>query len=284
MKKLLLGVGAVVGVAALGAVGAASMQPDTIQISRTVTAQATPADVMPHLTDFTKFIEWSPWSRRDPDAKNAFSEPPSGMEAWYTWEGNDDVGSGKMTLTSMSGTAVVHHLEFFEPWASEADAPFTVTATGDHAVEITWGFVQDANLGAKVAGLFMDMEAMLGPDYEAGLATLKETVEADAKRRVAAAEAEAAAEQADAEAAAAEPAAEAQAGGRSAGWRRQARRLSAGWRVPPHQAQVRWATERARTASITPSRHASRWAYRSARAGSSQHRRDAGPSRWRACG
>ena len=206
MKKILLGIGAVLGVAILGVVGAASMQPDTVKVTRTVTAQATPADVMPHLTDFEKFVKWSPWSQRDPDAKNAFSDPPSGMNAWYSWEGNDDVGSGKMTLTSMSDTEVVHHLEFFSPWAGEADAPFTVTPAGDDKVEISWSFVQDADFNAKMAGLFMDMDAMLGPDYEAGLATLKATAQADAKARIAAAE------EAAAEAAAAEQAAAAQAG------------------------------------------------------------------------
>ena len=205
MKKILLGIGAVLGVAVLGVVGMASMQPDTITVSRSITAQATPADVMPHLTDFTKFVEWSPWSERDPDAKNAFSDPPTGLNAWYSWEGNDDVGSGKMTLTALSDDKVVHHLEFFTPWTGEADAPFAVAAAGDGAVKITWSYVQEADFNGKMASLFMDMDAMLGPDYEAGLATLKGKAEADAKVRVAAAE-KAAEEAAAAEQAAAEQA------------------------------------------------------------------------------
>lgn len=212
MKKVLLGIAGVLGVAVVGFVGAASMQPDTITVSRSVTVAATPADVMPHLTNYENFVAWSPWTGRDPNQKVEYSDPPEGKDAWYTWVGNEEVGSGKMTLTAISDTKVEHHLEFIAPWAGHADTPFTVVAKGDDKSEITWEYVQQADFQGKAASLFMDMDEMLGPDYEEGLKNLQAKVEADAKARVEAeqkaAEEAAAAEQAAAEGAADEGAAE----------------------------------------------------------------------------
>lgn len=204
MKKILFGLLAVVLLVIVGVVGVAMTKPDVIHMERSITAAATPADVFVHANDFTRFVEWSPWSDIDPHNKVAFSDPPSGEGAWYSWSGNAEVGSGKMTLTSATPNAVVHHLAFITPFQSEADTTIAMTAKGDDQVEITWSYDQDADFTAKLMAVFMDMDAMLGPDYDKGLKSLKAKAEATAKQRI---EAEAAAAVEAAAAAAADAAA-----------------------------------------------------------------------------
>jgi len=165
--------------------------PTHSHVERSVIVQATIADVYPHVADLKKFVVWSPWSGRDPNAKNAFSDPSSGLNAWYSWEGNDDVGSGKMTVVrEEAGKSVTQNLEFFAPWEGAAETSFTVAAKGKE-VEVTWEFDQDNDLMGRVMLTFMDMDAMIGADYEQGLANLEKevakTVEARLKKEAAAA-------------------------------------------------------------------------------------------------
>ena len=132
-----------------------------------------------------------------------FSDPSSGVNAWYTWKGNDQVGKGKMTTTAVEPPQrVVQDLEFVEPWPSKAEVYLVISPVEDK-VEVTWGFDQPADMMTKVMTIFMDMDVMLGPDFAAGLANLKQMAESRAAGRV---EAERlAAEAKAAEAATAEP-------------------------------------------------------------------------------
>ncbi len=104
------------------------------------------------------------------------------MGAWYTWHGNDQVGRGRMEVLSIAPDRVVHDLEFFEPWQSKATITFTFTPDGD-ATRVVWAMDEDQGFGAKMAGLFMDMDAMLGADFQTGLANLAPLAEAAASQR-----------------------------------------------------------------------------------------------------
>ncbi|MFZ5479987.1 MAG: SRPBCC family protein [Myxococcota bacterium] len=184
MKKVLMAVGGVVALAVVGVVAGASMQPDVMKVERSVTVAAAPADVFPYANNFEKWATWNPWKDIDPNQKTANSSPPEGKGAWTTWEGNDDVGKGKMTITeSVPPSKVVEDLQFIEPFESRAVVTLTFTPEGE-GTKVTWGFESPNNFMAKVMYLFMDMDAMLGKDFEKGLNTLKPLAEADAKARV----------------------------------------------------------------------------------------------------
>lgn len=186
MKKILLGLLAVVVLAVLGVLGAAMTQPDTIHIERSTTVSATAADVFPYADDFKLFTSWIPWTELDPSQTVAYSDPTSGVGAWYTWEGNNQVGKGKMSHVSAEPTKVVHQLEFIEPFASTASSSITMVDQADGKVKVTWAYDQDAGMMDKVMGLFMDMDAMIGADFEKGLAKLGPMVETAAAARIAA--------------------------------------------------------------------------------------------------
>lgn len=200
MKNLILGIGAIVLIAILAVGGLAMTKPATIEFERSVTLEATPADVAPFAEDLRKVVAWSPWTDKDPDLVQSWSDETTGVGAWYAWEGNDEVGSGKQTIASVEPGKVVHDLHFTAPFDDQAQSSLTWTEEGDNVV-FTWAFHKDSSgFGTKVAQVFMDLEAMIAPDYEKGLERLQAQVqEAVAAREAAEAEAEAAA-QAEAEA------------------------------------------------------------------------------------
>lgn len=205
MKKLVQILVGVVAVAVIGLLAAASTQPDTYHVERSATYAAAPADVFPYINDYNRWNTWNPWNDIDPNVKNTYSENPVGVDAWTAWEGNKDVGKGKMTvIESVPDQMTKHSLHFIEPFEDTGTVTFTLAAEGE-GTKLTWAMDGDMNLMSKVMCMFNSMDSMLGGSFEKGLETLKPKVEADAVARV---EAERlAAEQASAAAAAADPAA-----------------------------------------------------------------------------
>lgn len=178
-KKIALGVCGSLAAIVLVILILAATKPDTVHVERSLVMRGTPAQVFPYANDFLKFTTWIPWTELDLQQIMEFSEPASGVGAWYTWAGNDEVGTGRMELLSAEPTKVVHQLEFIEPFASVAESAVTMQAIGADQVEVTWSYTQDADFGTKLMTVFMDMDAMLGPDFERGLERLQLLVEAD---------------------------------------------------------------------------------------------------------
>jgi hypothetical protein len=185
MKKIVLGLLGLIAAVILAVLGMATTQPDHIHLERSVAIAAASADVAPFAEDLELVNEWSPWDEKDPNLERSYSESTSGVGAWYAWKGNADVGSGKMTVTTSEPGKVVHHLEFIEPFAGVADSTITWSEGGD-GVTATWAFDQEADFPTKVMTVFMNMEDMIGPDYDKGLAMLKPLAEKAAQERMAA--------------------------------------------------------------------------------------------------
>jgi hypothetical protein len=182
MKKVLLGIAGVVGLGVVGMVGGASMQEDHTHLERKITVAASAEDIKYFAEDLKGFNEWSPWSELDPDMEQKYSDPSGGVGATYEWKGNDDVGHGIMTVKSSTDGKVEHDLKFIEPFEAKSLATITWQAKGEE-LEVTWAFDQDNSFGSKMAMMFMDMEGMLGADYEKGLSQLKPVVEKAAAAR-----------------------------------------------------------------------------------------------------
>ena len=217
MKKIAI---AIVGILALGiggiAVGA-STQEDHTHMERSVVVAASPSDMTYFSHDLKGVNEWSPWADRDPTQTEEYSDPSSGVGATYHWSGNDEVGEGTMTIASVKDDEVAVDLHFIRPFEGKAVATISYVAEGDDSTKVTWAYDQDNEFGGKVMLLFIDLESMLGPDYEKGLSLLQPLVEKAAQERVAAEEAEAKAQaEADAKAKAEAEAAAAEAAGTDA--------------------------------------------------------------------
>jgi hypothetical protein len=155
-----------------------AMKPDTFSIQRSATFQASPEAVYEQLNSFRNWDDWSPWAKRDPNMKATFSGPEEGVDAHYAWEGNNAVGSGKMTiLESQPNRLVKINLEFLKPFAATNLATFTITPEGSHT-QLQWEMTGTNNFMSKLFGVIFNMDKTVGKDFEQGLASIKTIVEA----------------------------------------------------------------------------------------------------------
>jgi uncharacterized protein YndB with AHSA1/START domain len=160
-------------------------RPSTYQVTRTAAINAPAETVFTYLADLHNWNSWSPWAGRDPNLKTTYSGAPSGVGAIYEWNGNDQVGSGRMKVTDVKPSEQVGiELTFLKPWESTNRVEFTLASSGG-ATNTTWAMKGNHNFISKAFSVFMDMEKMMGPDFEAGLAKLKTLTEAKAKEQAA---------------------------------------------------------------------------------------------------
>ena len=178
VKKVLIGGSAAVAGLVVILAAVIAMQPETFYYERSMKMNA-PADVVfEQINDFHRWNDWSPWAKLDPNAKNSFEGSTSGEGAIFTWAGNADVGEGKMTIVeSKPAERVKIKLEFIKPMAGVADSLFTFKPEGD-ATSVTWAMSGKNDFWGKAFSLFMDCEAMIGKEFEKGLASIKAIVEA----------------------------------------------------------------------------------------------------------
>jgi hypothetical protein len=154
-------------------------RPAEFRIARSRTLPATPATVHAYVNDFHKWPEWSPWEKLDPTMKKEWSGAPAGVGASYHWVGNNKVGEGRMTITdSRAPQSVTLRLEFIKPFAATNVAQFDLAPSGS-GTNVTWAMTGQRNFVMKAFGLFMNMDKLVGTDFEKGLASL-DAVTADA--------------------------------------------------------------------------------------------------------
>src|SRR5262245_51620558 len=169
-----------------------AMRPSSFRIQRCATIAAPAEAVFEQVNDFRRWQAWSPWEKLDPDLKRTFEGPLSGAGSVYRWVGNKKVGEGSMTLTqSVPGEIVRIKLVFIKPFAATNTAEFTFKPEGDQTA-VTWSMTGNNNFMAKAFCLFVNMDKMVGGDFEKGLTQLKQVVESNARPRAAAATAHAA--------------------------------------------------------------------------------------------
>lgn len=174
LKKILLAV--VVLIAAL--LVYAWMQPDSFRVERSARIKASPEKVFALVDDFNRWASWSPWEKMDPAMKRTHSGPTSGKGAAYEWDGNKEVGHGRMEITDATPPSkILIKLDFLQPFEAHNTAEFTIVPDGD-ATKVTWAMFGPNPFIAKVMQVFMSMDAMVGKDFEAGLANLKSVAEA----------------------------------------------------------------------------------------------------------
>jgi uncharacterized protein YndB with AHSA1/START domain len=179
LKKLLLGV-AVLLVALCGLI---ATRPSTFTVQRTATLKASPDIAFALVNDFHQWGEWSPWDKMDPNQKRTFEGAATGTGSIYGWSGNDQVGEGRMTIEESKANELVRiKLEFIRPWASTNSTTFTFSPAAD-GVSVTWKMEGHNDFMGKAFSLFMDMDGMVGKDFDNGLANMGKLAEAEARKR-----------------------------------------------------------------------------------------------------
>jgi hypothetical protein len=155
----------------------AAAKPDTFSVRRTAAIKAPAEKIFPLINDFHRWASWSPWENKDPAMKRSFSGAESGSGAVYAWDGNKNVGSGRMEILDASvPSKIVIQLDFFKPFEGHNTAEFTMLPQGD-ATTVDWLMHGSATFMSKVMQVFMDIDKMVGKDFEIGLSNLKKLTE-----------------------------------------------------------------------------------------------------------
>ncbi|NUO02927.1 MAG: SRPBCC family protein [Saprospiraceae bacterium] len=154
--------------------------PKEMLVERSAVIAAPREVVFKQISTFEKRDAWSPWMKLDPNMKLERTGEDGTVGAISKWEGNDQVGKGQEELKSITpNERVESKLAFIEPWESQADT-WLQLADAEGGTKVTWGIKSPMPMPMNIMALFMDMDAMMGKDFEKGLADLKVIAEKEA--------------------------------------------------------------------------------------------------------
>lgn len=176
--KILLGVVALLAILAIFI----ATRPTGFRVTRSAAIAAPAAVVFAQVNDFRKWSAWNPWAKLDPAMQEAYDGAAAGVGASYAWEGNGNVGAGRLTITESRPHALIRiRQDFRKPMAAVNTAEFTFKEEGGQTA-ITWTMSGKHNFIAKAVHLVVDVDKMIGGRFEQGLAGIKAVSEAAAKR------------------------------------------------------------------------------------------------------
>ena len=165
-----IAIAALVLVVALGAFVAT--RPDHFRIERNAHVAAPPATVFALINDLHRFDTWNPFrSEPAPGVTKSWDGPNEGPGASFSYAGGES-GDGRLTiLESQPGERVVIKLEFFKPFEATNQAIFTLTPENG-GTRVSWAMEGENTLMGKVMSLVVNMDTMLGKNFEQGLANM----------------------------------------------------------------------------------------------------------------
>lgn len=166
------------GLGVIALLAFATTRPDEFRVERRLRIQAPPEQLWPLVSELRAFNRWNPYERKDPLIQGGYTGPASGIGSRYAWQ-SSKVGEGSLEITGQQpGRAVQMKLEFLRPFEAHNQAEFTLRAAADGATEVSWRMSGPANLMSKLMGLVMDVDRMVGRDFEDGLQNLRQIAEA----------------------------------------------------------------------------------------------------------
>ena len=144
----------------------------TYEVTRSAVIPAPAQEIFPLVNSFREWTKWSPWESVDPAMERSYSGTESGVGAKYAWSGNRKAGSGTMEIVDTAEPRNIKiRLEFTKPFKAVNPTSFTFTPSGDGTL-VTWTMTGENKGIGKVFALFMNMDKMVGADFEKGLASL----------------------------------------------------------------------------------------------------------------
>lgn len=177
MLKITAAIAVVLAIAIAAALILAATRPDRLRVERTATIKAPAEKIFPLVNDFRRWRTWSPYETKDPAMTRTYGGAESGKGATYAWDGDRNVGSGRMEILDASvPQKIVIKLDFFTPFEGRNTAEFTMLPQGD-GTHVTWLMHGPANFLSRLIQVFINLDNMIGKDFEAGLANLKKVAE-----------------------------------------------------------------------------------------------------------
>src|SRR5262245_27979980 len=178
MLKTIAVIAVVVAVVLAAGLVYAATRPDTFRVERALSIKAPPEKIFVLVNDFHRWGAWSPYETKDPAMKRTISGPVSGNGAVYEWDGDaGKVGAGRMEITETSPSRIAIKLDFSKPFEGHNIAEFTFEPKGG-STNVTWAMHGPSSYLHKIMGLFLNLDRMIGNDFETGLVNLRTLAEA----------------------------------------------------------------------------------------------------------
>ncbi len=154
----------------------AASKPDVTIVERSIVIKATPEKIFALINDFHQWDKWTPYNK-DPAMKKTYSANTSGKGAAYAWEGNSAVGKGDISITESEPPArIAFNLHMIKPFEGNNHVVFALKAAGD-STAVSWILEDKQSYFVKILGIFLNIDKMVGRDFEMGLANLKALAE-----------------------------------------------------------------------------------------------------------
>ena len=177
MFEVIVIIAVILAIAVAAVLGLAATKPNTLRVQREVSIKAPAEAIFPLISDFHQWRNWSPYEEKDPAMKRTYGGAERGKGAVYAWDGDKNVGSGRMEiLEAAPPSRVVIKLDFFKPFEGHNTAEFTMLPQVD-STHVTWLMHGPANFLSRLIQVFINLDNMIGRDFEAGLANLKKLTE-----------------------------------------------------------------------------------------------------------
>lgn len=155
----------------------AATRPSTFRVQRATTIRAAPEKIFALIDDLHAWAAWSPWEKLDPDMRRIFNGAGRGVGSHYAWEGNKKVGAGSMEITGAEAPArITIKLDFLRPFEGHNIAEFSLTG-GSEGTAVIWSMQGPNPFMFRLVGIFLNLDRLIGKDFEAGLANLKALAE-----------------------------------------------------------------------------------------------------------
>ncbi len=177
MIKTLSYIAVVLVVVIAGILIFAATKPDSFRVQRSASIKAPPAKIFALINDLHSHTAWSPWEKKDPAMKRTHSGTASGKGAVYEWDGNKDIGAGRMEIADSSPpNRLVLKMDFIRPFEAHNIAEFTLEPKGD-TTYVTWAIYGPSPYMSKLMSIFFSFDKLIGKEFESGLANLKAITE-----------------------------------------------------------------------------------------------------------
>jgi hypothetical protein len=174
VKRILLGIGIVM---ALLLVTALFVKKE-FSAEKEVTINRPNAEVFEYIRHLKNQDNFTVWARMDPNMKKEYRGTDGTVGFVSAWEGNSDVGKGEQEIIGINeGKRVDFELRFLKPFESTSPAYMATEAVSPTQTKVKWGMNGKMIYPLNIMGLFMNMDEMIGKDFETGLNNLKALME-----------------------------------------------------------------------------------------------------------
>lgn len=167
----------VLALAVIAVLVLAAVRPDAYTVSRSLLINALAEKLHAIINTPREFERWSPYAPKDLQMTNTYSGPASGVGARTDFAGNSQVGTGSVEIIrSTAPGEVAMLLTMLKPFAAQNEVVYSLVPQGP-ATEVTWAMTARQPYFAKIIGVFINMDQMIGKDFADGLARLKVVAE-----------------------------------------------------------------------------------------------------------